>query len=72
MSFSSILASVDKYIKIKPWLQFVGYMLAFGGLIGAALEVAHPISLSVEVAFGVAFVGLGVSMAGFDYKQIYP
>ncbi len=62
MSFSTILSSVDKYIKIKPWLQFVGYMLAFGGLI----FIEHPI------AKVVAYVGLGVSMAGYLYNKIYP
>ena len=58
----SILDTIDKYIKIKPWLQFVGYMLAFGGLI----LIDHP------HAKLVAFVGLGVSMAGFLYDVIYP
>lgn len=64
MSLSSILSNIDKYIKIKPWLQFVGYMLAFGGTIGAALK--H------QSGFYVAFVGLGVSMAGWLYNKIYP
>ena len=72
MNFSAILTLVDKYIKIKPWLQFVGLMVAFGGLIGAALEVAHPVGFMAKLAFGVAFVGLGVSAAGFDYNEIYP
>lgn len=72
MSLSTIFTSIDKYIKIKPWLQFVGYMLAFGGLLGAALEVAHPLNLPALAGFVTAFVGLGVSMAGFDYTQIYP
>ena len=58
MSLSSILNSVDQYIKIKPWLQFVGYMLAFGGLVSK-----HPL---------LAYVGLGVSMAGWLYNKIYP
>lgn len=58
MSLSSILNSVDRYIKIKPWLQFVGYMLAFGGLV-----LRYPL---------VAYVGLGVSMAGWLYNKIYP
>jgi len=64
MSLSTILDSIDQYIKIQPWLQFVGYMLAFGGTIGAALN--H------KTGFYVAFVGLGVSMAGWLYKKIYP
>jgi hypothetical protein len=58
MSFSSILNSVDQYIKEGPWLQFVGYMVAFGGLV-----THHPV---------VTYVGLGVSMAGWLYKKIYP
>jgi hypothetical protein len=58
MTFTNILDAVDKYIKIAPWLQFVGYMLAFGGLI-----LKHPL---------VSYVGLGVSMAGWLYKKIYP
>lgn len=62
MNLSTILSSVDKYIKIKSWLQFVGYMLAFGGLV----FIEHPL------AKVVAYVGLGVSMAGFLYDMIYP
>jgi hypothetical protein len=57
MTFQSILDSVDKYIKIQAWLQFTGYMLAFGGLVAK-----HPL---------VAYVGLGVSMAGWLYNLIY-
>lgn len=62
MKISALLSSVDKYIKIAPWLQFVGYMLAFGGLI----FIEHP------VAKIIAYVGLGVSMAGYLYDKIYP
>jgi hypothetical protein len=58
MSFSSILNTIDRYIKIAPWLQFVGYMLAFGGLV-----TKHPT---------LTYVGLGVSMAGWLYNKIYP
>jgi len=58
MSLSTILNQVDQYIKVKPWLQFVGYMLAFGGLVSR-----HPM---------LAYVGLGVSMAGWLYTKIYP
>jgi hypothetical protein len=54
--------NLSNYIKIKPWLQFVGYMLAFGGLI----FITHPI------AKVVAYVGLGVSMAGYLYNKLYP
>jgi hypothetical protein len=62
MSISTVLGSLDKYIKIRPWLQFVGYMLAFGGLVFIGLPFAKI----------VAYVGLGVSMAGFLYDMIYP
>lgn len=64
MSLSTIFNSIDQYVKLQPWLQFVGYMLAFGGTIAAALK--H------NIGFYVAFVGLGVSMAGWVYKKIYP
>ncbi len=68
MSFSSILNSVDQYIKEGPWLQFVGYMLIAVGLVvtGAAHE-KHLLAGLVT-----AVVGLGVSMAGWLYKKIYP
>ena len=69
MSLSSLFDSLDKYIKIQPWLQFVGYMLAFGGLIGTSTVSSH---MSHVVALGVAYVGLGVSMAGWLYEKIYP
>ena len=62
MNFSNILDTVDRYIKIAPWLQFVGLMLAFGGLI--FIDHNH--------AKLVAYVGLGVSTAGFVYDKIYP
>ena len=62
MNFSNILDTVDKYIKIAPWLQFVGLMLAFGGLV--FIDHNH--------AKLVAYIGLGVSMAGFAYDKIYP
>ena len=54
----SLLGKIDQYVKLAPWLQFVGYMLAFGGLI-----FRHPV---------LSWVGLGVSMAGFAYDLIYP
>lgn len=63
MSLSTIFASIDKDIKIAPWLQFVGLMLAFGGLI--FIGEYHAAKL-------VAYVGLGVSSAGFAYNLIYP
>lgn len=63
---SGISNFLDKDVKIRPWLQFVGYMLAFGGLVFTAAKCG--------LGFGVVltFVALGISMAGFDYKQIYP
>jgi hypothetical protein len=54
----NFLDKIDQYIKIKPWLQFVGYMLAFGGLV-----TKHPL---------ITYIGLGVSMAGWLYDEIYP
>src|SRR4029077_11693491 len=72
MSLSTFLGNVDKFIKIDTWLQIVGYMLLVAGLIGAAWSLPHPVDLPVKLAFGVAFVGVGVSMAGFDYTKIYP
>ena len=54
--------NIDNYIKIKPWLQFVGLMLAFGGLV----FIDH------SYAKLVVYVGLGVSSAGFAYDLIYP
>jgi hypothetical protein len=53
---------LEKYVKLAPWLQFVGYMLALGGL------------LALRHWFGVplAYVGIGVSFAGFVYDKIYP
>jgi hypothetical protein len=54
----SLLSAFEQNVKLAPWLQFVGYMLAFGGLV-----TRHPI---------LAYVGLGVSMAGWLYKKIYP
>lgn len=52
----------ENYVKIGPWLQFVGLMLVFGGL------VAH----SHWVGIPVAYVGAAVSLAGFVYNEIYP
>lgn len=66
MSFASILNTIDQYIKIKPWLQFVGYMILIGGLI----TIAAKCGMSVGLVIG--FLGLGISMAGFNYRDIYP
>jgi hypothetical protein len=54
----SLLDKLDQYVKLKQWLQFVGYMVAYGGLV-----IHHPL---------IAYVGLSVSMAGFAYDLIYP
>jgi len=63
MSFSTILNSIDKYVRLPAWLQFVGLMLAFGGLIFIGDH---------HFAKVVAYTGLGVSSAGFAYNLIYP
>lgn len=68
MSFSSILNSIDQYIKIGPWLQFVGYMLIVIGLVfTGATQGKHLV-----IGLGTAAVGTGISMAGWLYKKIYP
>ena len=64
MSLSSVLANIDKYVKLPAWLTFVGYMLVAGGLIGQRYHA--------EFGTAVAYVGLGVSMAGWLYDRIYP
>jgi hypothetical protein len=71
MSFSitNFLNWFETQIIEDQWLQFVGYMLAFGGLIGTALNSSKT---QFHVALAVSFVGLGVSMAGWLYKKIYP
>lgn len=60
----SFLDSFESAVKIKPWLQFVGYMVAFGGLI---LTSKHG-----NLGPIVSYVGLGMSFAGFLYNKIYP
>lgn len=54
--------NIDKLVKLPPFIQFVGLMLVLGGLI------------AVRHWFGVplAYVGAGVSFAGFIYDKIYP
>lgn len=64
MSFSTILSSVDKYIKVKPWLQLVGLMVVFGGL-AFITDYPHAAKLA-------AYVGAAVSTVGFGYDLIYP
>ena len=66
MSFQTVSDAIDKFIKIKPWLQFVGYLVALGGLILLAAKCG------LSAGLVIAYLGVGVSMAGFDYKQIYP
>lgn len=58
----AFLVKIEKYIKIGPWLQFVGLMLAIGGLLALAHWYGKPL----------AYVGIGVSFAGFVYDKIYP
>jgi hypothetical protein len=54
--------NIENYVKLPAWLQFVGLMLAVGGL------------LALKHWFGIplAYVGIGVSFAGFIYEKIYP
>ena len=53
---------LEKYVKIAPWLQFVGLMVVVGGLLSLSHWVGKPL----------AFLGVGVSLAGFVYREIYP
>ena len=52
---------LEKYVKLAPFLQFLGLAIAVGGLL------AH------HHWYGVLFcyVGLFVSFAGFVYEKIY-
>jgi hypothetical protein len=56
--------NIDKFVKLPAWLQFVGLMLAFGGLLFIN-DYPDPAKL-------VTYLGLGVSSAGFAYTLIYP
>jgi hypothetical protein len=58
----SFLDTVDKYVKLPAWLQFVGYALAVGGLLSLNHVIGKPL----------AYVGIFVSFAGFIYDTIYP
>jgi hypothetical protein len=49
-------------VKLAPFLQFVGLMLALGGLLALSHWIGKPL----------AYVGIGVSFAGFVYDRIYP
>lgn len=62
VNLSYIFNNIDNYIKEGPWLQFVGYMLTFGGLLGHSHWFGVPL----------AYLGLGIGMAGYLYKKIYP
>lgn len=53
--------SLSNYVKIAPWLQFVGLMIVFGGLLALSHWVGKPL----------AYFGAGVSLAGFVYEKIY-
>lgn len=54
--------SLSNYVKLAPWLQFVGLMLVLWGLLALSHWFGKPL----------AFVGVGVSFAGFIYHKIYP
>lgn len=53
--------NIEQYVKIAPWLQFVGLALAVGGL----LSLKHWFGLPM------AYVGVFVSFAGMIYEKIY-
>lgn len=63
----SLLDKFEKLVKIAPWLQFVGLALA-----AIALYFVPTVTIVAHVAKGVAVVGIFVSLAGFDYKKLYP
>jgi hypothetical protein len=56
------MLNLSNYVKLAPWLQFVGLMLALGGLLALSHWIGKPL----------AYVGIGVSFAGFVYDKIYP
>jgi hypothetical protein len=53
---------LEEYVKIAPWLQFVGLVVALGGLLALGHWIGKPL----------AYFGIGVSLAGFVYDKIYP
>lgn len=53
--------NISEYVKLPAFLQFVGLMLAFGGLLALGHWFGKPL----------AFVGLGINGAGFLYDKIY-
>ena len=54
--------NIENYVKLAPWLTFVGLMLVFGGLVGHQHWFGIP----------TAYIGASVSLAGFVYEKIYP
>lgn len=64
MSFSTVLSTIDQYVKLKQWLQLVGLMLVFGGL-AFITDYPHAAKLT-------AYVGASVSTVGFAYDLVYP
>jgi hypothetical protein len=56
------MLNLEKYVKLAPFLQFVGYMLVVGGLLALRHKFGVPL----------AYFGLGASFAGFVYDKIYP
>ena len=74
--FQKLAAAIDNfstnYIIEDQWLQFVGYMLNFCGLVGMGVSYGLHTTFGFIVALVLSVVGTGVSMAGWDYKKIYP
>lgn len=58
----SLLSTFEQNVKIGPWLQHVGTMLAFGGLI----FIHHRLGLPA------AYMGVALSYTGTLYNRIYP
>jgi hypothetical protein len=67
MTFSSILDVIDKYIRVKQWLQYVGLALCLISFF--FLPATTHVS---KVAKFVGVVGGFVSLTGFLYDLIYP
>jgi hypothetical protein len=53
--------NLEEYVYLSPWLQMVGVIVAFGGLMGA-----HG------AARWIGFLGLGMAIAGRLYRYVYP
>ena len=56
-----VLDKLDQYVKLPTWLQMVGTILCFGGLMGA-----HGF------ARWIGFLGLGMAVVGRLYRYAYP